>query len=233
MDQRAISMQARRDRIVDTAERLIVRESLAAFTMRRLAKEVGLSVKTLYNLCGDKHAIAAEVEDRAYCALEASVRSISDDLKPIDCVLEIMTRAAQQSVLRKGIIHPMWRGADDIRAGELPRSLEFMELGTQLVEAALREAADQNRLSPKLNAHALATQCSVSWFGTAHLWARGVLTDADFVTRVKYAAYSLLLPYAEGDLAETCQTMILALQAEMEPLSYVSVASASLSVSAE
>ncbi len=219
MDQRAINMEARRQRILDSAERLIKRDSLSAFTMRALAQEVGLSVKTLYNLYGGgKEAIAAVLEDRAFSTLEAELTALPEDQDPIEQVLTIMTVAAEKCIKRKALIHPMWAGDKDRPLGSPSRPLEFMEFGAGLAEAALTRASDQGALEARFDPHILASQLTVGWFGTAILWARGALGDADFVIRVKHTGLCNLLPYAEQPLAETLRSEIVMLEKQMTPL---------------
>lgn len=218
MDQRAINMEARRQRILDSAERLIMRDSLSAFTMRALAEEVGLSVKTLYNLYGGKEAIASVLEDRAFSSLEAELTALPEDQDPIEQVLTIMTVAAQKAIARKALIHPMWAKDKDRPLGSPSRPLEFMEFGAGLAERALIRALAQKALDARFDPHILASQLAVGWFGTAILWARGALGDEDFVIRVKHTGLCNLLPYADEKMSRAFREEIASLEKQMTPL---------------
>ena len=208
MDQRTLNMQDRRERIVDAAERLIMRDSLSAFTMRSLADEVGLSVKTLYNLCSDKDAIAAEVEDRAFCTLEAELTALPQDPDPIAQVIKIMTEAAEKAIERKAILHPVIRGDQEMSVRQQPRPLGFMNLGMRLVEAELIRASDQALLSKTLKPALLSRQITVAWFGVALLWAKGAVADAEFVCRVQHIGYCNLLAHADGRVSDVLRRAI-------------------------
>ncbi|MBW2390360.1 MAG: helix-turn-helix transcriptional regulator, partial [Deltaproteobacteria bacterium] len=54
---REVNCEARRQRILETARRLITRGGMRALTMRRLAAGARLSVTTLYNLIGGREEI--------------------------------------------------------------------------------------------------------------------------------------------------------------------------------
>ena len=219
MDQRTLNMQDRRDRIVDAAERLIMRDSLSAFTMRGLADEVGLSVKTLYNLCSDKEAIAAEVENRAFESLEAELRALPNDGDPIDQAINLMVAAADKAIHRKAIVLPLVRAKHDAQDAPKPRPIGFMVLGAQLAEKALVRATQSGMLSPDLHPKLVARQLTLSWFGTAMLWGKGVLTDAEFVIRVQHVGACTLLPHAEGAVAARLRQDVLAAESELLQLS--------------
>ncbi len=196
-----------------------MRDSLSAFTMRALAQEVGLSVKTLYNLYGGgKEAIAAVLEDRAFSTLEEELTALPEDQDPIEQVLTIMTVAAEKCIARKALFHPMWAGDKDRPLGSPSRPLEFMEFGAGLAETALIRALEQGALAARFDPHILASQLTVGWFGTAILWARGALSDADFVTRVEHTGLCNLLAYADDDTARRFRDQISALETKMAPL---------------
>lgn len=215
MDQRTLNMQDRRERIVDAAERLIMRDSLSAFTMRGLADEVGLSVKTLYNLCSDKEAIAAEVENRAFASLEAELLALPTDGDPIDQAIDLMVAAADKAIHRKAVVLPVVRAKHDGQDTQNPRPIGFMGLGAQLAENALLRAIELGLLSKDLPSKLVARQLTLSWFGTAMLWGKGVVSDAEFVVRVRHLGACTLLPHGEGEVAERLKADIRAAEKEL------------------
>lgn len=215
MDQRTLNMQDRRDRIVDAAERLIMRDSLSAFTMRGLADEVGLSVKTLYNLCSDKEAIAAEVEDRAFASLEAELRELPVDGDPIDQAINLMVAAADKAIHRKAIVLPLIRAKHDGQDDPKLRPIGFMGLGAQLAEHALARATKLGLLDADLHPELVARQLTLSWFGTAMLWGKGVVADAEFVVRVRHIGACTLLPHAREQVAERLRKDVVAAETEL------------------
>ena len=217
MDQRAANMRVRRDRIIASAETLIMRESLSRFTMRDLAEEVGLSVKTLYNLCGDKEAIAAEVEDRAYASLEAELQSLPEHVDPVAQVLAILAAGADKAIARKGILHPLLRGEDPEMPIRKPRAFGLIQSGAVLAERALRLAVQKDLLMAELDPHVVANQLSINWFGTAMLWARNMLNDEAFRVRVRYSGLCNLLPYATAQYSAELRQEIIALQTQLPP----------------
>ena len=65
----------RRQRILDAARSLIVKRGVPGLTMRGLARESGLAVKTLYNLWGGQDAILRALVGQAMT--QAGLRSFS------------------------------------------------------------------------------------------------------------------------------------------------------------
>ncbi len=212
MDERTANLQARRDRIISSAETLIIQDSLAAFKMRDLAEEGGLSVKTLYNLCGDKFAIAAEVERRAYATLEAELLSLPVLDDPIEQVLAVMQAGAQKAIDRKGIIHPLWRGGDIAEKPKSRRALELVQLGSHLAKQALIQGVDQQVFIAEVAAPVVAHQLSVTWFGNAMLWARDIFSDEAFLNHVRYAGLCNLLPYIDAEAVADVRDSIISSQ---------------------
>ena len=215
MDQRAANMQARRDKIIAAAETLIMRNSLGSFTMRDLAEEVGLSVKPLYNLCGDKFAIAAEVEERAYTSLEDELLSLPEHVDPIEQAIAIMLAGANKAIARKAVLHHLWRGDHPMSDQKKPRSKGLVKAGSVLVARALVRAIQQDILLAEMDPQTVANQLSINWFGTAMLWSRDVLSDDAFRVRVRYSGLIGLLPFAYESVAATLRAQLFALQSDL------------------
>ena len=85
----------RRQRILDAARRLILKKGVSALSMRKLAQESGLAVKTLYNLWGGRDAILRalvdEAMDRMDQALEAEA-PLEDPLERCRAVVTVSVR---------------------------------------------------------------------------------------------------------------------------------------------
>lgn len=69
---------ARRDKILDTAEALFVREGHRGVTMEGLAEAVGMSKATVYGYFGDKDAVFVAVADRVATRLKVAVTRALD-----------------------------------------------------------------------------------------------------------------------------------------------------------
>lgn len=77
---------ARRDALIDAAERAVVRDGLAALRARDLAVEIGVSTGAIYNLVEDLDELALRVASRTLgrldAALEAAAREATAELAP-------------------------------------------------------------------------------------------------------------------------------------------------------
>lgn len=90
-----------RDRILDAAQAIIVKEGFAALTMRRLASAIEYSAASLYLHFEDRRAIARELSRRGYAALLTALQS---GLKP--ATPETALRSLAHAYTRFGMEHP-------------------------------------------------------------------------------------------------------------------------------
>src|SRR4051812_6078581 len=62
---RLAAAQARRDRVVEAASRLFLRDGFAATTIERIANEARVSEETIYKVFGNKNGLVRALRDRA------------------------------------------------------------------------------------------------------------------------------------------------------------------------
>lgn len=62
--------------VLDTAEKIVEQEGIAALTARRVSKEIGYSVGTIYNLFDNLDDLSLHVKARTLDALYAHIRAV-------------------------------------------------------------------------------------------------------------------------------------------------------------
>ncbi len=143
-----------RDRLCKVALEIFVEEGLEALTMRKLAKELGVSAMTPYNYFEDRHEILQEILDRAYGKFAASQREVIDQwAEPLENLIKL-----GEAYLRFAIDHPLQYSVLFLIQKQRPfQSMErrgeaflpLFDTVTQLVEAGVLEG------DPGLIAHLL------------------------------------------------------------------------------
>ena len=149
-----IEKEAFRDRLCEAALDIFVEEGLEVLTMRRLAKELGVSAMTPYNYFENRQEIVQEILDRAYGKFATSQREAIDQwAEPMENLIKL-----GEAYLRFAIDHPLQYSVLFLIQKHRPfqsmerRGESFLPLFdtvTQLVEAGVLEG------DPGLIAHLL------------------------------------------------------------------------------
>ena len=131
-----------RDRLCKAALEIFINEGLEALTMRRLAKELGVSAMTPYNYFENRQEIVQEILDRAYGKFATSQREAIDQwAEPMENLKKL-----GEAYLRFSIDHPLQYSALFIAQKQKPfQSMErrgeaflpLFDTVTQLVEAGV------------------------------------------------------------------------------------------------
>ncbi len=189
----------RRRRVIAAARRLIAEHGYEGLNMRALADAARVSVPTLYNLFGSKHAILAAEMQEAF----ANVAAVVDPKKRGDAI----ERAA--ALLQAGIgnllavpgfyrelVHVMLTSRD---TDELRRSFE--DQYAALMADNLRAGQCAGELADWVDADVLARQMFFTFMMVVLGWARGELDDDGLREVATYGQSMLLLGVARGDAA--------------------------------
>ena len=149
-----IEKEAFRDRLCEAALDIFVEEGLEVLTMRRLAKELGVSAMTPYNYFENRQEIVQEILDRAYGKFATSQREAIDQwAEPMENLIKL-----GEAYLRFAIDHPLQYSVLFLIQKQRPfQSMErrgeaflpLFDTVTQLVEAGVLEG------DPGLIAHLL------------------------------------------------------------------------------
>ncbi|SKA02498.1 TetR/AcrR family transcriptional regulator [Consotaella salsifontis] len=81
---RAVSQAATHERLVETARRLIVKESIPALSLRRLCTEAGFTQGAFYSNFADKDALILEIMERHLADIHRQLADLSASLLDAD-----------------------------------------------------------------------------------------------------------------------------------------------------
>jgi AcrR family transcriptional regulator len=160
----------RKDRIIESAKRLLAAGGLEALSLRRLAEEAELSVRTLYSLVGSKEQVLVAVMQHNHDRVLADLLDI-DEQHPVEKLIAFVEStyriiaedaAAQKPLMRvlmtlyyEGRLspHPWWllsteKGwmdaaiAEAMQRGMLSRDVPVLLLGDLLMKVYLSNLRD-------------------------------------------------------------------------------------------
>ncbi|TFH24641.1 MAG: TetR/AcrR family transcriptional regulator [Myxococcales bacterium] len=197
---RAINVGARRRRILEAAGELIAREGMDALSMRKLAREAGFSVTTLYNLFGSRDdivcALVHDLVDRIDRILD--VEAPLDD--PIERCRAVITVSIAYILEHESLCRPMFVA---LYAGlSAPPSDRFgmPERAAGMQRVAIEAAVERGLLRDVLAPDVLGSQIYHGYDMACSLWARGLIDTAEFEARALYGLYVALLSVASDAL---------------------------------
>jgi AcrR family transcriptional regulator len=208
------NVAARRQRILDAARHIIVKKGVPALTMRGLARESGLAVKTLYNLWGGRDAILRALVEQAMDRMDQALEQeapLDDPLERCRAVVTVSVRhLVEDEAVSRSMVLAHYQG---LSAG--PSSAGVTARATQMQAVAIRTAIAQRLLTNLLDPEVLGRQI-YHGYEMAHLqWAFGVIDEDGFRARALYGLYVALLgvatrrtrPFMEAELAKLERTL--------------------------
>lgn len=186
----------RRDRILEVAEALIAERGYDGLTMRALARESGVSVPTLYNLCGGKDAIVAAQTERALARVASSVASRwrGSVVADILAIVRVAHSEAMASPDYYRALLPRFLAVDELRTIRVATQERYVALAAgRLADAAPTELCDW------VDPHALARALFDHTMSVLEQWAADLVDDADVLDSMLAGAGLLLAGAATGD----------------------------------
>lgn len=161
------------------------------FTMHQLAKHVGISPTTFYNLFGSKGAVLYSLLNRGLDSIISGRDALATGDDPVDNAIMTMTYAAEIFVSKPTLYHSLYKfqlGERDMAARPfyLDRGLVFWKRCLQgLVDAGYLSDDPQDGVFSRDDiALALLTHSS----GVIDLWVQDDLDDEEFVARMTHDA---------------------------------------------
>jgi len=213
MVQRNAGKAKRKRRILDSARRLIVEGGVDALAMRQLAEGAQVSVRTLYNLFGNKDdildALVAELLHELDRTIEGLV--LGDPVERCKAIVRVsIDRLIQDQVVYRPVLRAQSRRLRSY--GEADRQ----SLAT--IRIALEEAAQRRMIAAQFSPTNLADQLYSGLQHVILLWAHGVLDDSQ--ARAK-ATHSCALIFLAAGTPKTRATVLEELPALEDELSAV------------
>lgn len=176
--------------------------------MRRLGEEAGVSVRTIYNLFGDKDGLFQGLVRDSFDALDTAVSSL-DAPDPIERIWEAVTLSIEMNCryVPKAVI------AAVVADPELQRELSSGWPGQDLTLDALRAATRSRALRPDLSAEALFEHAGAVFLHLLGRWSRDEIDERALTAGVLHAFDVCLLAVATPRTRER----LLAHLAQLEP----------------
>lgn len=186
----------RRRRILDAARAIIAEGGVASLSMRRLAEQSGLAVKTLYNLWGGRTTIIEALTVEGLDSMDAALASEETPDDPIERCTAIITFGVKLIVSDHALYRPMVLAAYQ---GDWPRP-EHHAVVSGRAGAAMTAAIDAGiatgQLRRALDTQMLGLQIYHSYEAAMTGWAVGAIDDETFLAAALYGLNVSLLAIA-------------------------------------
>lgn len=197
---REANIEARRQRILETARTLIAGGGMASLTMRKLAAEAGLAVTTLYNLYGSRDEILFALTADAIDRMERILDAEAPIEEPLARCRAVITVSVGYFADNEAIYRPMMVASyEGLSCGaDADRRLAQRAAGMQRegIEQAIAQGLLENTLDPLR----LGEQIYHGYELAAVQWAFGMIDAAEFEARALYGMYLALLAVATPDV---------------------------------
>ena len=199
-------MSDQRDRILGCACELYLEHGLDGFSMRKLAKEVGVTAPALYRHYEGREAVLADVLREAHRTFSRYLYAALGAPSPLE-----RFHAAGEQYLSFVIDHPRWYGImhtapDHLGMERVPEDIEALQAAThqfwldrvrECMEAGILRKGDPAETSITLWAHA---------HGMVQLYHQGLLPvgEDEFRELVRASGARLMTGLATADFVEAC-----------------------------
>lgn len=173
MNLRETNKQARRERILNAAVRLLKRGGAEALTMRELARAARLSEMTPYNLFGSKAGVLAALFENAMATIvtQSFAKTPVDPMERLFAGQEALadTWTEESGLYREVMRAARESGADLARYSKVPMSL---------LEAGLMDVAKSGLITDDVPIAEVARSIFVANQGACEPWVSGEIDDA-------------------------------------------------------
>lgn len=196
----------RRERILEAARELVAEKGYDGLTMRDLAERSGVSVPTLYNLCGTKdellfQAVSTEV-DATIDRLEGRSRS-----RGRHRLLALLTVGHEEMSRRPQYYRALLYAATRSEEARTPLLAVGSRLGAEL-HLCLEEMAAAGELEEWADTWLLAERLAVACVLTSFRWAAGMLRAEDVLPATRYEAGLSLLGVTKGPAKRAMEQLV-------------------------
>lgn len=200
--------QQRRERIFEVARRLITEKGYDGLTMRDLADASGVSVPTLYNLCGSKNdllfqAVAEEV-DTTIAAINSGPGSRSRGTRRLLALLAVGHEEMSRSPAYYRALLAAAVRSEDARQ-------PLLAVGSRLADElrdALAHMQASGELEPWVEISLLADRLRTICVWSSFEWASGSLTTDQVLSATRYDAALALLGAATESAKPTFERIV-------------------------
>jgi len=194
---RELNLAQRRQRILDAARHLIADGGMAALSMRKLAKEAGLAVATLYNLFGVREEILQALVMDAIDQMDLVLEREAPLNDPMERCRAIITVSVQHMVENEAVFRPMVLTAPQAPPGG---GRDVARRAAHMQSLAIQAAIDQGLLSDLFDPEQLGHQIYHGFEFASIQWGIGQIDAAEFEARALYGLHLALLAVAKDSI---------------------------------
>ena len=187
------NIDARRQRILDSASYMLAGGGLAGLTLRALAEKAGITVPTIYNLIGAKEQVVAALIGAALDGMDAALLA-APDLRGIARAEAAVQASADLYFADPGRYSAVFRAMQELQGKPEAAALGplFRRAG-EVFCVAVREALEDGDLHGRLLPVPLGHHILHAQVETFRLWGIGALPEEAARARALYALYVSLL----------------------------------------
>lgn len=192
MSRREEAKEFNRARIRAAAEEIIRTEGMEKLTMRRLAEQADVSLRTPYNLFGSKTDVLISLMEEA--ELELSPLGAGDEkLTIIEQLLGSLDRIeaffeSDEEYFRAIYASIMMSDHPEARETAVSRSVG-------LACVRLQQAADSGELVPDTDTNALGRHLAIQLLAVLGMWGSGFFSNRESITQVRQSWCAALLQH--------------------------------------
>ena len=178
-------------RVLDAARSFIEQHGVEQLSMRRLADEAEVSVRTLYNHFGDKDGLLTALVQRSLASMDVEVHQIAAR-DPIERIWEVVAVSIDKTVA--DVPRPVVRAM--LMDDRLFNQLNKQWTGWDLLVTELRAAIQSGALRPDIDPVVLAEHAGMVLFHLQRRWTAGEIDDVALRERALQAFDIALLAIA-------------------------------------
>jgi AcrR family transcriptional regulator len=188
----------RKKRILAAARKLIAKHGFDGLTMRELAEASRVSVPTLYNLFGGKHALLAEEMTEAFGRIGGAIAGAGGELS--ERVFAVYDAGLDEILGKSAYYREIIRVfLTEVALDDLRKRVEDSYIGA--MTANLTEAQGKGELADWIDPECLSRQLFFHYMMTVLGWAKGELDDERARAVAFHGLCLLLLGVTGGETA--------------------------------
>jgi len=192
--------------VLDTARVFIEAHGVEQLSMRRLAEEAEVSVRTLYNHFGDKEGLLTALVQRSLDSIDVAVHHLPA-AAPIERIWDAITVSIDKTVadVPKAVVRAV------VMDDRLVKLVNVRWTGWDLIVAEIGAATKAGALRAEIDPAILAEHAAMVLFHLQRQWSAGEINDAELRAGALHAFDICLLavaqPRARGRILEHAQSL--------------------------
>lgn len=178
--------------VLDAARAFIEVHGVEQLSMRRLAEEAGVSVRTLYNHFGDKEGLLTALVQRSLDSIDIAVHHLSAT-DPIERIWEAITVSIDRTVtdVPKAVVRAV------VMDDRLVDLVNVRWTGWDLIVSEIRAATLAGALRDDIDPALLAEHAAMVLFHLQRRWTAGEIDDTELRSGALHAFDICLLAVAQ------------------------------------